>query len=416
MWNWTDTVVTKAAPEPAKRSDAAKVSSSGAAYRWRMLALLCVSRVGIGFQFQTMGSVAAPVADELGLTYTDIGTLIGLFMLPGLVLAIPAGFASRHVPDRWLTGAGLALLGLGGLTAAVADGFGMLALGRLACGAGFVLSMLYFAKMVSDWFAGKELATAMSLLVMTWPLGIAMGQVGHEWLAAAFGWGGAFMAAATYCLTASAVVIMLYRAPVAVVRTPAAVAWRLPRHEWILTLLAALVWACFNAGYVVYLSFAPQVLIADGFTSLEAATTVSLGSWLMMGSGAACGYLADRTGRHDVILYVCMAVAISVVMLLPLTQYAVLLSLVFGLLGMAPAGVIMALTASAMAPERRAVGMGIFFTVYFAVSAPAPAIAGFLFDWSGDAHVAVWFGASLFVVTAAANFAFRLVHRGAAAA
>ena len=47
------------------------------------------------------------------------------------------------------------------------------------------------------------------------------------------------------------------------------------------------------------------------------------------------------------------------------------LSLAFGLLGMAPAGLIMALTAVAMAPHRRAFGMGIFFSAYFLLMAPA---------------------------------------------
>ena len=260
------------APEP----------SADGARRWWMLAFLCVSRIGLGFQFQTMGSVSDPLVVELLLNYTQIGTLIGLFMLPGLFLAIPAGYVSRFASDAWLAGIGLALLGFGGVIAASADGFGLLALGRLACGAGFVLSTIYFAKMVSEWFAGKELATAMSLLVMTWPLGIAMGQVGHEWLATVYDWRAAFAVAGAYCLIASVVVVVCYRPPP--VRQAAATisGWRLPRRELVLTLLAALVWAFFNAGYVVYLSFAPKVLTAAGYPSFEAAAVISLGSWVMI--------------------------------------------------------------------------------------------------------------------------------------
>jgi hypothetical protein len=40
------------------------------------------------------------------------------------------------------------------------------------------------------------------------------------------------------------------------------------RREWILTLAAALFWAAFNSGYIVYLSFAPQVLTAGGASAL----------------------------------------------------------------------------------------------------------------------------------------------------
>ena len=389
------------APEP----------SADGARRWWMLAFLCVSRIGLGFQFQTMGSVSDPVVVELLLNYTQIGTLIGLFMLPGLFLAIPAGYVSRFASDAWLAGIGLALLGFGGVIAASADGFGLLALGRLACGAGFVLSTIYFAKMVSEWFAGKELATAMSLLVMTWPLGIAMGQVGHEWLATVYDWRAAFAVAGAYCLIASVVVVVCYRPPP--VRQAAATisGWRLPRRELVLTLLAALVWAFFNAGYVVYLSFAPKVLTAAGYPSFEAAAVISLGSWVMIVSGAVCGYIADRTGRTDLILYTCMGVAVLVLALLPLTDFAVPLSLAFGLLAMAPAGVIMALTGLAMAPQRRAFAMGVFFSIYFLVSAPAPAMAGWLFDLYANPYLPVLFGAALFGATALANAAFRLAHK-----
>src|SRR5471030_3439936 len=37
--------------------------------RWLMLALLFITRVSLGLQFQTMGSVADPVVHELGLSF-----------------------------------------------------------------------------------------------------------------------------------------------------------------------------------------------------------------------------------------------------------------------------------------------------------------------------------------------------------
>jgi hypothetical protein len=75
---------------------------------------------------------------------------------------------------------------------------------------------------------------------------------------------------------------------------------------------------------------------------------------------------------------------------------------------MAPAGLIMALTGAAMAPHKRAFGMGIFFSVYFLLVAPAPAVAGWLFDRTGSAFAALLFAIALLVLTLVANFAFRL--------
>src|SRR5258708_5466603 len=165
-----------------------------AGHRWGMLALLFTARVGLGFNFQTLGSVADPLVRDLHLSFAEIGTLIGLFNAPGLLLSIPAGLAGRRVSDRVLVAGGLVAMVMAGGLAVMADGFAMLALARLLAGAGFVVSTLYFTKMAADWFAGRELATAMAVLVMSWPFGIALGQVGHGWLAQTQGWRAPFVA------------------------------------------------------------------------------------------------------------------------------------------------------------------------------------------------------------------------------
>jgi predicted MFS family arabinose efflux permease len=305
-------------------------------------------------------------------------------------------------------------LALGGGLAAFASGFALLAVGRAACGVGFVLATIYFTKMIADWFAGREIATAMGVLVMSWPFGIAMGQIVHGWLAVEVDWRAAFVSASLYCLLAAALVALAYRpAPVdgRGVR-PAAAASALSRREWALVLTASGAWAAFNAAYVVYLSFAPKVLTAGGYLPLRAAAVISLASWVMIFSGTVCGHVADRSGRPDLVLYLCLAAGASSLLLLPLVDYAIPLALAFGLLGMAPAGVIMALIAEAVAPERRAFGMGVFFSVYFLVTAPAPAVAGWLFDASGNAYQPIVFAACLIVAAALSNVLFRLIQAG----
>ncbi|MFK7945507.1 MAG: MFS transporter, partial [Paracoccaceae bacterium] len=195
--------------------------------RWRMLILMASARLALGLQFQTLASTSEYLILDFALNYTQIGTLIGLFMLPGLVLAIPAGMLGRYASDRMLVAFGLGLLSLGGFIAALADGYNQIAVGRLFCGAGFVFSTIYFTKMVADWFSGREIATALSILVMTWPLGIAIGQVGHEWLSANLGWHTAFVTASAYGVIAMTAVAVFYRAPMAKADDAALPAWSL---------------------------------------------------------------------------------------------------------------------------------------------------------------------------------------------
>jgi predicted MFS family arabinose efflux permease len=251
----------------------------------------------------------------------------------------------------------------------------------------------------------------MGILVMSWPFGIAMGQIGHEWLAATFDWRIAFIVAGAYCVVGAVLVFVFYRSPSQQSQKQANTKMGLPRSEFLLTLIAALAWALFNAGYIVYLSFAPRILMSNGYNPVEAAAVISLASWVMIVSGAVCGQIADRTGKPDLILYLCVVIGMGSLVLLPYGSLAILLSLTFGLFGAAPAGVVMALTGEAMSPDRRAFGMGIFYSFYFIVVAIAPAIGGWLYDHSADPYWPILFAVALFGMAALAYFSFRMTKK-----
>lgn len=377
--------------------------------RWAILAILFIARASLGFQFQTVGSVSELMAADLGLTYTQVGTLIGLFMLPGLILSLPTGYLGGFAGDRALVCFGLACLAVGGVLVAVSQNFALAALGRLICGAGFVFGTVFFAKMITDWFSGKEIATAMGVLVMSWPFGIAIGQIGHGWLAKSFSWQMAFYAASAFCVAGFSLVFLFYRQPANLQSTKSSAGSKLNRREFLLVSLAAIVWAAFNAAYIVYLSFAPHLLMQSGFGPIHAAATASLASWAMIVSIPACGQLADRSGLPDHVIYTCLCGGVVALLLLPYDVASFALCLAVGLIGMAPAGVIMILPGEVLRPENRAFGIGIFFSWYFVITAPAPMIAGWLYDMSGKASWPLYFAAVLFVATATANLIFRLV-------
>lgn len=364
--------------------------------RWRILGLLFLARIGLGFQFQTVASVGDDLVVAFGLDYAGIGFLIGLFMAPGLFLALPAGYWGRYVSDRIMVVLGLGALALGGVVSSLATDSWVIGMGRIFAGAGFLLTTLYFTKMVADWFEGREIATAMSVLVMSWPFGIAMGQVGHAWLAATYGWQVPFQAASVYCLIAASAVFLLYKAPHDLPPLDGGSAASLTRQEWRLILCAATAWGVFNAAYVTYLSFGPKVLESHGQTAIAAAGIISIGSWIMIVSGALCGQIVDRFGGRNVVLTVCMGGAIVALLLLNRPDAGLSASLLFGLIGMAPAGVIMAMSGQALRPQVRAFGMGVFFTVYYAIMLVTPPAAGAIRDVTGDAHGPIWFAIVLF--------------------
>ena len=127
----------------------------------------------------------------------------------------------------------------------------------------------------------------------------------------------------------------------------------------------------------------------------------------MMISIVAGGVVADKTGRPAMVLYFCLLVAVLSLLALHWTNLALPACVLFGLIGAAPAGIIMALASVAIAPQNRALGMGLFFSLYFLFVAPAPVVAGWLVDKSGSAWFAVIFAAVLFAATALAYWVFQ---------
>ena len=391
--------------------------------RWKILALLVAARIGLGVQFQTLGSVSEQLASQFHIDYTTIGSLIGLFMLPGLFLALPAGWLGRYMSDRTMAALGMTLLAAGGFIVVAADTTTQIGVGRIVCGAGFVISTIYFAKMATDWFSGREIATAMGLLVMTWPLGIAAGQVGHTWLAQVSHWSMPFYVASFYCALGAVAVYVAYRPPEKHAEVadntqgPTKASMKatgntgLSKTELLLLVVASASWALFNAGYVVFLSFTPTWLMENDYTTLQAASTVSSASWVMMISIVAGGVVADRTGRPELVLYMCVTVAVVSTLALYWTRYALPASIAFGLIGAAPAGIIMSLASEAIQPQNRALGMGVFFSLYFLLVAPAPVVAGWLVDHTGSALAAIILTAMLFAATGVTYKLFRVTRR-----
>ena len=139
------------------------------ANRWVALVIVFVTRTSMGFQFQVVAAVAPLMVAELQLTWVQLGSLIGLYMLPGAVFALPGGVLGQRYGDRRIVVASLALMVAGGFVTAAAHGFVVAAAGRLVSGAGAVLMNILLAKMVADWFTGRELSTAMGIMLTRYP-------------------------------------------------------------------------------------------------------------------------------------------------------------------------------------------------------------------------------------------------------
>ena len=385
--------------------------------RWLMLGLFFLTRLSMGFQFQSVGSVGPDLVSGIGLSNFELGSLIGLFMLPGLFLAFPGGYLGSYFKDKSIISLGLICLCGGGLIVVASNDFNIMSLGRIVCGVGFVLTTMYFSKVTIDWFEGRELATAMGILIISWPGGIALSQAIHPLVSLEAGWRGAVSTASIYCFGSAVAFYALYKPPELAQShsKPIKQESKLSKEEWLRTILAALSWAFYNAGYLVFLSFGFLALIEIGVSSLTAAAALSLCSFLIMVSIPFGGFVADKFSLHASIVFVSSFIAIISLLLLPFGNFWAILSFLFGAFGMSAGGIIIALAGQAMSTNRRAFGMGIFQTVYFFFATASPILAGWLYDYFGRSTFALAFAALLFFFGWLTYFSFTKICKKAKA-
>jgi MFS family permease len=366
--------------------------------RWLMLALLFLVRTSMGFQFQSVASTAPFLTSGLDIGYTQIGTLIGVYMLPGIVMALPGGMLGRRFADKAICAAGLGLMIIGGVTFALGDSYGTAVLGRIIGGFGSVLLSLVITKMVTDWFAGREIVTAMGVMLASWPFGIALGLVAQAPLAVHAGWPAVMWATVMLCGAAVIAVVALYRPPLASVAPVddgdgrRGLRWR----ETLPVVAAGVMWGVFNVGLVIFFSFTPALLTDHGLGLVEAGTLVSLGLWVSIPALPLGGWVAERAGYPNAAIIV-FSVGAGVILLGLI--YGPLPALLCALLGIVigpPAGAIMALPAQVLSPRRRALGLGVFYTVYYVIMTIGPLVAGWCRDHWHAASAAVLFGVALY--------------------
>ena len=360
--------------------------------RWGILAVLFVVRLSMSFQFQSVAAVAPLLGHDFGVGLADIGLLIGLYFTPGVALALPGGAIGQKFGDKTTVLGALLLMLLGGLAMAFSDSWNGQIAGRLVAGAGGVLLNVQMTKMVTDWFAGKEIATAMAIFVNSWPAGVAISLLTLPLIGTTHGVAAAYLAVAAVIGFGIVLLVAGYQAPPDPM-TGAATSARLDRDSVGAVVVAGLIWGLFNVGFAVIFTFGPSMLVERGWSISAAGSTTSIVLWLSVFSVPCGGFLADRTKRPQSIL-VAGAILVAILMLaLPRSGAVVPIFIALGLISGLPAGPIMSLPARVLAPATRAIGMGVFYTVYYAAMMLGPIIGGAYAKWTGSVAAAFDFGA-----------------------
>jgi MFS family permease len=365
--------------------------------RWAILAVLFTVRLAMGFQFQSVAAVAPLLERDLGVDLADIGVLIGLYFTPGVALALPGGAIGQKFGDKATVLGALLLMLAGGLAMAFFPAWDVQIAGRLVAGAGGVLLNVQMSKMLTDWFAGREIATAMAIFVNSWPAGIAISLLTLPAIGRAYGMGAVYLAVAAIIGCGMLLLGGLYRAP-ANHAVAARAGARLDRNTVLAMIAAALIWSLYNVGFATIFSFGPSMLVEHGWSITAAGSTISIVLWLTVLSVVFGGFLTDHIGHPEAIIVAGCIVFAMLMILLPRSGSVLAITVALGLVCGLPAGSIMSLPARVLTPATRGIGIGLFFTVFYAGMMLGPVLGGACAKWAGSAGAALDFGAAMILL------------------
>jgi predicted MFS family arabinose efflux permease len=385
--------------------------------RWRALTILTAARTSMGFQFQAVASVSPVLVPDLGLSYGDLGFLISLYFLPGVLMALPAGALGRRFGDKRLVIAGLVLMVVGGCVTSAAGSSTTLAVGRVLSGVGAILLNVLMSKMITDWFAGREIVWAMAVFVNSFPLGVGLALLALGWISSVAGWEIGLLTSAALAAVALLLICVAYsRHPndKAEAGGPSAHGVRLSHRETLLVSLAGALWGIYNGAYAIMFGFVPTFLTGAGLSATEAGLRVGVATWLLVVSIQAGGLIAQRWGHQTALMAIgalawtgcLLALAIGYG---PTTPVLLIAGLLMGL----PVGVIMSMPSQVLRPESRAMGMGLFYLWLYIGHGSLPWIAGWLRDRAGTATAPLLFAALLVFCMLLLYMVLRLVIRRA---
>jgi predicted MFS family arabinose efflux permease len=378
--------------------------------RWLILAVLFAARAATGFQFQAVGSATKLLMRGLGMDYSQVGMLIGAYLLPGVIVAFPAGLLGERFREKTLGIVGLALMLFSGIALADSGSFATALVARTLGGIGATIVVLVVTKMTTDWFDGREIVLAMSLVQMSWPFGAMLALPIQAFIAQLWGWppvmlSGALCAGAALCAFGLVAQPAAGEKPTAIAREKPPVAILLP------VTVAGVAWGAMNLACILFFSYAPLLMTTRGVAPTAAASLTGLAIWLTIVAIPSGGYLVHRLGKPIMAIVVCALIGAFALMQFVAGVGPTISCLLFGIAVGPLSGAILSLPARILGPRHRSFGFGVFYTCFYVLMAAGPLVAGRLQDaWKSPA-AALIAGAALLIAVAPLSLAFAALTR-----
>jgi predicted MFS family arabinose efflux permease len=342
--------------------------------------------VAFALSLQFLPPIIPAMKTTLSMTAGQVGTLMSSLALFGVIVSPLVGYLA----DRW-GGRTVGLLGLACLIAAEAwfalsTSYVNLLMARLAMGVGAATLSILGAQIISENFAGtRYLGAAMGTMNTAVPTGILISQLGFSRLAAVRGWQAPVWACLVFTCVVTVAYLLFYRDPEPPHdETPVSLVAGLRRlnpQVWIL----GLVWLFWNAGALVLLTFADDLLIGRGMSPQTAGTMAGILMLFPIAASTFMGHVLDRRrwqGRGTALACLMFAGCVILLGVLPGSVLPLFLGISFTF-ALAPMGVF-ALAPHLMHGRESGLGYGVLAGMLNVGVLFGPAVGGIVRDATGS--------------------------------
>lgn len=132
-------------------------------YRWVMLTLVCLLYAAFGLVTHSVSPLVTPILEDLNMSYSQMGIILGSWQLTYIIVAIIAGTIIDKYGVRKSLFAGTIIIGLSAALRYFPSGFESLLPVVALFGVGGPLISIGAPKTISMWFKGKSRGTAVGI-------------------------------------------------------------------------------------------------------------------------------------------------------------------------------------------------------------------------------------------------------------
>ncbi len=342
--------------------------------------------MAFGISLQFLPPTIPVMRQTLSITPGQAGALMSSLALFGIFVSPIVGYLA----DRW-GGRTVGLLGLALLIAAEAwfalsTSYSNLLMARLAMGVGSATLSILGAQIISENFMGtRYFGAALGTMNTAVPASILVSQLGFAPLAAAHGWQSPVWA----CLIFTVIVAIAYAGfyrdpPPRYDEKPVSLFMGLRRLNPQLWMLG-LIWLFWNAGALVVLTFANDLLVGRGMSPQAAGTLASVLMFFPVVASTYMAHILDHRrwqGRGIVLADLVFALLAALLGLFSHNVVVLFLGISFSF-ALAPAGVF-ALAPHLMHGRESGLGYGVLAGMLNVGVLFGPAIGGMVRDVTGS--------------------------------